>query len=68
MIEVGAGRRTEDGTLLPMYVEKGNKVMFGAYAGIPQTINGNDCLIIRQDDILLVEVEEEANVAQDTAG
>ena len=61
VLAAGPGRITERGDRLPMFVAKGDIVLFGAYAGVEQVINGKKCLIIRQDDLLMVkcEVEEE---------
>lgn len=67
VVEVGPGRRTESGELLPMYIKRGDQVLFGEYAGIELTIGNVKYLVIRQDDILLVAVEE-ATHAEDSIG
>jgi chaperonin GroES len=52
VIAVGKGKVTEDGKVLPMDVKKGDKVLFGKYAGTEIKIDGQDYLIMREDDIL----------------
>jgi chaperonin GroES len=52
IIAVGKGKVTEDGKLLPMDVKVGDKVLFGKYAGTEIKIDGQDYLIMREDDIL----------------
>jgi chaperonin GroES len=49
---VGKGKVTEDGKVLPMDVKVGDKVLFGKYAGTEIKIEGEDYLIMREDDIL----------------
>lgn len=52
IIAVGKGKVAEDGKLLPMDVKVGDKVLFGKYAGTEIKIDGQDYLIMREDDIL----------------
>lgn len=52
VIEVGPGRTTEDGTRIKMEIKKGDKVIFGKYAGTEVTIGDEEYLILREDDIL----------------
>ena len=68
VLAVGPGRITERGDRLSMFVVKNDIVLFGAYAGVEQEINGKKCLIIRQDDLLMVEheVEEESAVTPES--
>lgn len=51
VIAVGSGRR-EDGKVLPLDVKKGDKVLFSKYAGTEIKLNGEEHLIMREDDIL----------------
>ncbi len=51
-IAVGNGKKTEDGKVLPVDVKVGDKVLFGKYAGTEIKIDGEDYLIMREDDIL----------------
>jgi chaperonin GroES len=52
VIAAGNGRKTEDGTVVPMDVKKGDKVLFSKYAGSEVKIDGEDFLIMKEDDIL----------------
>jgi chaperonin GroES len=52
VIAVGKGKKTEDGKVLPVDVKKGDKVLFGKYAGTEIKIDGEEYLIMREDDIL----------------
>jgi chaperonin GroES len=52
IVAVGKGKVAEDGKLLPMDVKVGDKVLFGKYAGTEIKIEGDDFLIMREDDIL----------------
>ena len=51
-IAVGNGKVTEDGKLQPLDVKKGDRLLFSKYAGTEVTIDGEDHLIIREDDVL----------------
>jgi len=52
VIAVGKGKKTEDGKVIPVDVKKGDKVLFGKYAGTEIKIDGQEYLIMREDDIL----------------
>jgi chaperonin GroES len=52
VIAVGKGRRLDDGKLQPLDVKRGNRVLFSKYAGTEVTIEGEEHLIIREDDVL----------------
>ncbi|MFI5400607.1 MAG: co-chaperone GroES [SAR324 cluster bacterium] len=49
---VGNGKRKDDGTLIPMDVKAGDRVLFAKYAGSDVTVNGKEYFIMRQEDIL----------------
>ena len=49
---VGNGKVGEDGRVTPLDVKKGDKVLFGKYAGTEIKIDGDEHLIMREDDIL----------------
>jgi chaperonin GroES len=51
VVAVGEGRR-EDGKLIPVDVKRGDRVLFGKYAGTEIKIDGEDHLILREDDVL----------------
>ena len=52
VIAVGKGRVSEDGKLLPLDVHKGDRVLFAKYAGSEIEVEGDEHLIIREDDVL----------------
>ncbi|HZV80553.1 MAG TPA: co-chaperone GroES [Geobacteraceae bacterium] len=52
VIAVGNGKKTEDGKVIPIDVKAGDKVLFGKYAGTEIKIDGQEYLIMREDDIL----------------
>ncbi len=54
VIAVGTGRILEDGTKKPLEIKKGEKVLFNKYGGIDISIDGEDYLILREEDILAV--------------
>jgi len=57
VIAVGEGRRLEDGTVVPFQVKEGDRVIFLSYAGNEVKIDGEEYLILEEDDIIAV-VEE----------
>ena len=54
VIEVGLGKRNEDGKLIPFEVKKGDTVLIGKYAGTEVTIADKEHLILREEDVLAV--------------
>lgn len=52
VLAVGSGRRLDDGTLVSLDVRVGDKVLFSKYGGIEVKIDGEEYLILREDDIL----------------
>jgi chaperonin GroES len=52
VVAVGNGKKTEDGKIIPIDVKKGDKVLFGKYAGTEIKVDGQELLIMREDDIL----------------
>ncbi len=54
VIEVGPGKLDEQGKRMPMEVKKGDKVLFGKYAGTDIQLNDEEHLILREDDILAI--------------
>jgi chaperonin GroES len=52
IVSVGNGKKTEDGKVIPVDVKAGDKVLFGKYAGTEVKVDGNEYLIMREDDIL----------------
>lgn len=54
VVAVGTGRILEDGTKKPLEIKKGDKVLFSKYGGTDINIEGEDYLILREEDILAV--------------
>ena len=52
VIAVGKGRIEKDGKVTPLDVKAGDKVLFGKYAGQEIKIDGNEYLIIREEEVL----------------
>jgi chaperonin GroES len=52
IVAAGKGKTAEDGKLLPMDVKAGDKILYGKYSGTEIKIDGEDFLIMHQDDIL----------------
>jgi len=54
IIAVGSGKMLEDGKKQSMSVKKGDKVIFASYAGTEVQIDGEEHLIMKEEDILAV--------------
>ena len=54
VIEVGPGKITADGKKEEMYVKKGDKIIISQYAGTEVKYDGEEYLIVKQEDILAV--------------
>lgn len=52
VIAVGKGKVTEDGKIIPLDVKAGDRVLFGKYSGTEVKIEGEEHLIMREEDIL----------------
>ena len=52
VLAVGSGRISDDGKVQPLDVKEGDTVVFGKYAGTEVKIDGEELLIIREDDVL----------------
>lgn len=52
VIAVGEGKRTEDGKRIPLDVQAGDRVLFGKYSGSEIKVDGEEYLIMREDEIL----------------
>ena len=54
VIAAGKGRTLENGQVMPLTVKEGDRVLFGKYAGTEIKIDGDEHLIMREDDILAI--------------
>ncbi|MGE3262486.1 MAG: co-chaperone GroES [Bacteriovoracia bacterium] len=52
VIASGNGRISEEGKLTPLTVKKGDKILFGKYSGNEVKINGEELLIIKEEEVL----------------
>jgi chaperonin GroES len=52
VVAVGSGKRLEDGTLVALDVKKGDRILFGKYAGTEIKVDGIDHLILREEEVL----------------
>ena len=54
IIAAGPGARDESGKLVPLDVKKGDRVLFGKYGGNEVKLEGEELLIMREEDILAI--------------
>ena len=52
VMAVGPGKKNEEGKVTPVDVKVGDKILFGKYSGSEIKMNGEEHLIMREDDIL----------------
>jgi len=52
VIAVGNGKIGEDGKKIPLDIKKGDRILFGKYSGSEVKIEGDEYLIMREDDVL----------------
>ena len=54
VLAVGNGKILDNGTKIPLDVQVGNKILFGKYTGTDIKIDGEEVLILREDEVLAV--------------
>ncbi len=54
VIAVGAGKADKDGKRIPLDVQNGDTILFGKYSGQEVKVDGNEYLIMREDEVLAV--------------
>ena len=52
VVAVGKGKVADDGKLVPPEVKAGDKILFGKYSGSEIKLEGDDLIVLREDDIL----------------
>src|SRR5256714_12920802 len=52
VVAVGKGKRLEDGKIIPLDVQVGNRILFGKYSGSDIKLDGDEFLIMREDEVL----------------
>ncbi len=49
---VGKGKKTDEGKLIPLDVKVGDRVLFGKYSGQTVKVDGDELLVMREEDIM----------------
>jgi chaperonin GroES len=52
VVAVGKGKRLEDGKVIPLDVQPGDRILFGKYSGSDIKMDGEEYLIMREDEVL----------------
>jgi chaperonin GroES len=52
VISVGNGKVADDGSRIPLEVKEGDRILFGKYSGTEVKVEGEEYLIMREDDVL----------------
>ncbi|ABC64973.1 co-chaperone GroES [Erythrobacter litoralis] len=52
IVSVGSGAKAEDGTVTPLDVKAGDRVLFGKWSGTEVTVDGEELLIMKESDIM----------------
>jgi chaperonin GroES len=60
VLAVGNGKTREDGTRIPLDVRRGNLILFGKYSGQEIKLDGEEYLIVKEDEVLAV-IESETS-------
>ena len=54
VLAVGPGRKNDDGKLIPLNVAVGDRVLFGKYSGQTVKVEGDELLVMKEDDLFAV--------------
>ncbi len=54
VVAVGKGKVDDSGKVIPMEVKKGDRILMGKYAGTEVKIDGEEHIIMREDDVLAI--------------
>jgi chaperonin GroES len=54
VLAIGAGKVGDDGKVRPLAVKVGDKVLFGKYSGQTVKVDGNELMVMREEDIMAV--------------
>jgi chaperonin GroES len=52
VIAVGTGKISDEGKTMPLAVKQGDRILFGKYSGSEVTVNGQEYLIMKEEDVL----------------
>ncbi|AKQ54169.1 co-chaperone GroES [Bordetella hinzii] len=62
VLAVGQGKRHADGSLQPLELAVGDQVLFGKYAGQTVKVDGEELLVMREEDVLAVLTSQDAQL------
>ena len=68
VVAVGKGKRLEDGKVVPLDVQVGDRILFGKYSGSEIKLEGQEYLIMREDEVLGIFDNVAAGKSGSTAG
>ena len=68
VIAVGKGKINEDGKVFPLDVKRGDRILFGKYAGTEVKIDGEEFLIMKEDEVLGIIVGASKPAEREKAG
>jgi len=54
VVAVGSGKAVKNGKVIPLDVKAGDKVLFGKYSGTEVKVDGEELVLLREDDVLAV--------------
>ena len=63
VVAVGKGKRLEDGKLVPLDLKVGDRILFGKYSGSDIKLDGDEYLIMREDEVLGI-LDETSKIAK----
>lgn len=52
VVSVGKGKRLDDGKIVPLDVQPGDRILFGKYSGSEIKLDGEELMIMREDEVL----------------
>jgi chaperonin GroES len=68
VISAGKGKISEEGKVRPLDVKEGDRILFGKYSGTEIKIDGEDFIIMREEEVLGVLTGAAASAKKETAG
>jgi chaperonin GroES len=66
VVAVGQGKRNDEGKLIPLDVKAGDRILFGKYSGSDIKVDGNEYMIMREDEVLGI-LEDATKLAKKSA-
>jgi chaperonin GroES len=61
VVEMGPGRTTRDGVIIPVALSIGDQVMFSQGAGTPVKVEGQDYLVVKEEEIIAVVEKQQVD-------